>query len=596
MNQRWTAVFTAFLVFLAAFPGARAKTVDEIALVADGDSMTQSELDEAVQNYFLFQRLKVPDPQSAAYQDALKQVMDDFIQQVLLAEEADRQKIMVTEGELDHAINQQIEGMKKNFASEQDFLDGLDKEGITQDELRQSVRKNLSRKMKSVRALRAKQEELPQKNLVTDEQARAFYEQHSLDYEQAKFSMILFRIPPDSKPAYAKEVQAQASQVLKELRAGADFAAYAKKYSEDPGSAEKGGDVGSVYRSQMPPSLAKGIFSIPERNMGIVKTPDAVYIVKLDSKGKTDYASVASNIKESLKKESLDAALKAWLRVLRKKAYVEYHHKLLPPDAGTPTAAAPSPSATPTEEENQVQVFSTAPVEPGGSLGNNLIPGATSEISQSSGISNLPEEGSLSLNLRLGGWLYNTQDLSNYYGSNFGGFLASTGQNFPFGYDAVLGLDLAVDPNFQAGIMVSALIKTTETVPTSKPQTINSPGSETDQWSERVLGASLEAKLIFPLEDGVNAILGGSGGYFFLISSDLNTGAIDYPLEGGGFGAEGHGTVEFFLDAMKATALDIEGGYRYLQITATGFPTGAQQALEFSGFEAGLGLKIYLGK
>jgi len=587
MNKRISALLIAS--FILGFPSLRveAKPLDEIALVVDGETMTQSELDENVQNFFITQRMKVPPPQSPEYQQALKQVMDDFIEQVLLAEEADRQKIPVTDGEIDHAVNQQIEAMKKSFGTEEDFQEGMRKEGLTEDDLRQNTKTSLLRRLKSNRALRAKQDQLPQKTSVSEEQARAYYDQHPAEYEQALFSMILFRIPPDAKPQYAKEVQIQAAQVIKELRAGASFAAYAKKYSEDPGSAEKGGDVGSVFRSQMPPALAKGIFSIPEKSLGTVKTADAVYVIKLTSKGMADYASVAPASKDHLKKEGLDGAVRAWLKELRRKAFVEYHHKILPPDTAAPAPAKNAPVSL-AEEEPQVQVFSTASDAP--SMGANLLPGSTSEISNSSGPSNLPEEGSLALNFRLNGWAYNTQDLNNYYIPNYSAPTTSL-QDFPFGFDFSMGLDLAVDPNFQLGLQASVISKTVETAfnPTM-PLTVNSVPAP-DHWKETALGASLALKLIFPLEDGVNAVLGGTGGYYFLTSSNVN----DTPIEGGDLGADAQGSLEFFLDNMKATALELGAGYRYLQITANGLPKGPA-VLDFSGLEFGVGLKIYLGK
>src|SRR5690348_8233175 len=99
-----------FLIFLCVgaflcplFSRLQAKVLEETALVVDNETMTQSELDEAVQAYFVGQQLKVPPPQSPEYQQALKQTVDSFIEEVLLAGEADRQKMEISDGELDHS-------------------------------------------------------------------------------------------------------------------------------------------------------------------------------------------------------------------------------------------------------------------------------------------------------------------------------------------------------------------------------------------------------------------------------------------------------------------------------------------------------------
>src|SRR5579872_2328221 len=246
-----------------------AKIVDEIAVVVDHDSMTRGELEEAIQAYFFSlygPKFKIPAPQTPEFQNAKKDVVEGFIREVLLAEEADREKIEISDGEVDHEVNNEIENMKKGY-SDQDFSDELKKEGITVEDLKQDTHDKLLRRIKANRALRMKQQEFPTSAVVSDEAVRQYFSEHPRDYEQVKFNIILFRVSPKSKPVEVKEVETQSRNVLKELQGGADFAAYAKKYSEDQGTADKGGAVGTVFRSELEPQLAKGVFSIPEKGL-----------------------------------------------------------------------------------------------------------------------------------------------------------------------------------------------------------------------------------------------------------------------------------------------------------------------------------------
>lgn len=100
---------------------------------------------------------------------------------------------------------------------------------------------------------------------VTQAELEAYYQRNLASYrvkEQVRFSHILFRFPPGSIAEQKEEVRKKARQVQAQLQRGQSFAALAKKYSEDPGSAEAGGDVGWVERGQVVPALEAALFSL----------------------------------------------------------------------------------------------------------------------------------------------------------------------------------------------------------------------------------------------------------------------------------------------------------------------------------------------
>lgn len=98
---------------------------------------------------------------------------------------------------------------------------------------------------------------------------------------------------PDT--AYAK---ATADSVMQQLKAGADFAELAKKYSDDPGSKDKGGDLNWFQRRQMVPEFDEAAFNLKKVGdiSGIVQTPYGFHIIKLT--GKQEYPSFNSEEKE----------------------------------------------------------------------------------------------------------------------------------------------------------------------------------------------------------------------------------------------------------------------------------------------------------
>jgi peptidyl-prolyl cis-trans isomerase D len=79
----------------------------------------------------------------------------------------------------------------------------------------------------------------------------------------------------------AKQAEAKANDILKQVRGGADFAALAKQHSEDPGSKEKGGEY-EVVRGQTVPAFEQAAFSLKPKEFGnLVKTEYGYHIMQV---------------------------------------------------------------------------------------------------------------------------------------------------------------------------------------------------------------------------------------------------------------------------------------------------------------------------
>ena len=100
--------------------------------------------------------------------------------------------------------------------------------------------------------------------------------------ERVKIRHIL--IATDAKTTDA-QAQAQANDVLKQLKAGGDFADLAKRYSKDPGSAAKGGDLDWVSRGQMVKPFEDAAFSLKTgETSGLVKTSYGYHILQVQGR------------------------------------------------------------------------------------------------------------------------------------------------------------------------------------------------------------------------------------------------------------------------------------------------------------------------
>ena len=97
--------------------------------------------------------------------------------------------------------------------------------------------------------------------------------------EQVQIRHILIASPDDAG-------RAKAAQVLVDLQGGADFAALAKEYSADPGSAAKGGELGFFAKGAMVPEFEEAAFALKKKGelSGLVKTKFGYHILQLEAR------------------------------------------------------------------------------------------------------------------------------------------------------------------------------------------------------------------------------------------------------------------------------------------------------------------------
>jgi peptidylprolyl isomerase/peptidyl-prolyl cis-trans isomerase D len=97
----------------------------------------------------------------------------------------------------------------------------------------------------------------------------------------ARASHILIRFNPNSRPDIQK-ARVLSDMILRELKAGGNFAELARRYSADPGSAVKGGDLGWFRSDRMVPEFADAVFAAkPGAIVGPVQTQFGLHIIKV---------------------------------------------------------------------------------------------------------------------------------------------------------------------------------------------------------------------------------------------------------------------------------------------------------------------------
>jgi peptidyl-prolyl cis-trans isomerase D len=119
---------------------------------------------------------------------------------------------------------------------------------------------------------------------ISDAQIQGYYNAHKDEYrtpERVHARHILLSTANKPKDEVPK-IQAQAEALLKQIKGGADFAELAKKSSQDPGSAQKGGDLGWVSRGQMVKPFEDAVFTLkPNEISNVVTTEYGFHIIQV---------------------------------------------------------------------------------------------------------------------------------------------------------------------------------------------------------------------------------------------------------------------------------------------------------------------------
>ena len=121
---------------------------------------------------------------------------------------------------------------------------------------------------------------------ITEKELESYYKEHLANFEvpeERRVSHILIKLSPSASEKEEENAKKKIEEIQKKLEKGADFAALAKKYSQDPSSAKKGGDLGFFTYSEMIPSFSKAAFSLKKEGeaSGIVKSPFGYHLIKL---------------------------------------------------------------------------------------------------------------------------------------------------------------------------------------------------------------------------------------------------------------------------------------------------------------------------
>jgi peptidyl-prolyl cis-trans isomerase D len=240
------------------------------------------------------------------------EVREDLERQQLLG-------VVAQNGFVSHASAVQFAKIldQKRMVSEASFSPAqyLAAQQVGQDEIAKYYKDNLEEfkvpQQVKVQYLVFSPETLQSQVQVSDAEAKQYFESHAAEFavpEERDASHILIAVPKDAPQDKVAAAKAKAEKIMAQLKLQpSKFAEMAKQYSQDPGSAENGGDLGFFKRGMMVKSFDAAVFSMkPGEIAGPIRSEFGFHIIKLNAvkPGKSkDFAEVKDEIVSDIRQQ-----------------------------------------------------------------------------------------------------------------------------------------------------------------------------------------------------------------------------------------------------------------------------------------------------
>jgi foldase protein PrsA len=321
-----TAASMLLLVLSACGGGSDSGSVpgDAIATV-DGTEISKAEFERAISQAkrgYTARQSPFPKPGSPEYEQLKNQAVAYLVQRAEFEKEAESFDVEISDKQIDDRLAQ----IKKQYFEndEKKYQAQLKKSGLTEEQVREDVRAQiLSEELFKKVTKDAK---------VTDADIAKFYREHPDQYqvpEQRDIAHILVK------------KKALADQLYTQIQGGANFAALAKKYSQDPGSKNSGGKM-TISRGQTVAPFDQTAFLMKNGQVSHpVKTEFGYHVIKALSAVKaaktTPLNDVKASIKTQLAQQKKNEQMTKWVEDLTKKYEDEISYQVgyAPPATST---------------------------------------------------------------------------------------------------------------------------------------------------------------------------------------------------------------------------------------------------------------------
>ena len=300
---------------------------DDFIVQVNGEKLTTAEVDAMLEGQMASISKQVPPEQMEQVKAQLEQMKgkwrqqlsDYFIQKTVLAQEADKQKIIVSDNE----VNAQLKEYEQQVPAGTKLEDMLKQQGVSIEKLRSDIKSIL-------KAKKLMDAQVTTGPAPTEEEIKNYFDVNKSKFdepEKVHARHILIKTSSADNETVKKTNKAKIDGIRKKLVAGGDFAKIAQESSDCPSKA-KGGDLGTFAKGQMVKPFEDAAFGQKVNEIGpVVETQFGYHIIQtqehMQAKTKT-LEQVKPEIIKSLQDQNKQKAVKDYIDGLTKKATIAY--------------------------------------------------------------------------------------------------------------------------------------------------------------------------------------------------------------------------------------------------------------------------------
>lgn len=237
---------TAIALLLTAAACSRKQGGDDVMALVNGRKISRTE----VEKYYQGQTADAPQKPSEEQADTLRlNILKELIDNELLMQRAEKLGLLATDDE----VNSKLAEAKAPYTQEE-FDKQLKQRGLTLDDVKHDIRQQLT-------IQKVLNKEVGAKVNITDQDITNYYNAHKAEFNliepQYRLAQILVTTQPNPQAKNPGKAQNPAEALKKiqmiysRLESGEDFGTDAMKYSEQPETAQNGGDLGFVPESSL---------------------------------------------------------------------------------------------------------------------------------------------------------------------------------------------------------------------------------------------------------------------------------------------------------------------------------------------------------
>jgi len=323
--RRRAALAAGLVALVLAACGTEASP--RVAATVNGDDIPISRVRRALEDFEKtpqFDQLVQQSDEGTAKRQFEQAFLAQQIQRAVLRPAAEEMGISVSADEID----QQIEQIKSQFPSEEEYNKALEDRGFTAAELEDLVEDQIvQEKIRN---------EITEESQATKAEVRDYYESNEDTYRQTRVQHILVK-----KADLARSISRQ----LRRARSGrvdALFAKLAKQHSTDQSNSKKAGELGWVAPGSLVPPFEKAMDSLSVGEIsGPVRTEFGVHVLRVTGRRQQPFSDVSDEIEARLSGDAAEQAYGEWLRNAYEEADVEVNPRYgeLDPSTGQITNA-----------------------------------------------------------------------------------------------------------------------------------------------------------------------------------------------------------------------------------------------------------------